>query len=316
MAAQRKLDIALDSVKRLLQDWRHRQPGEPAAEAASRRPRPALLRASRQGASRGVLGPRRPQRAAGDGGSRRAGPGGRAPSSWRLVPPKTSHGSLQEVPVRRRRGAHRPSAGRALGGGPRTDPAQAGRRRREPARLPGADRRPHHEPERLRAERRHDGGRSHHRAPDGPRRRDGLLSLRRRRAPAPRRRRLAAAPAARAARHAAQADHDDGSISARVDMDQEEVARLVASYNLLAIPVVDAENKLVGIITVDDVIDVIKDEATEDVYRLAGVAGDERVFTPPDRVAATSGCHGCRQPRHGVPGGVGRGALRGHDRRR
>jgi len=69
-------------------------------------------------------------------------------------------------------------------------------------------------------------------------------------------------------------------ISARADMDQEEVARQVAAYNLLAIPVVDAENKLVGIITVDDVIDVIKDEATEDIYRLAGVAGDERAFTP------------------------------------
>jgi magnesium transporter len=70
-------------------------------------------------------------------------------------------------------------------------------------------------------------------------------------------------------------------ISVRVDMDQEEVARLVASYNLLAIPVVDQENKLVGVITVDDVIDVIKDEATEDVYRLAGVTGDDRVFTKP-----------------------------------
>jgi len=69
-------------------------------------------------------------------------------------------------------------------------------------------------------------------------------------------------------------------ISARVDTDQEEVARQVASYNLLAIPVVDEENKLVGVITVDDVIDVIKDEATEDIYRLAGVSGDERVFTP------------------------------------
>ena len=68
-------------------------------------------------------------------------------------------------------------------------------------------------------------------------------------------------------------------ISVRADMDQEEVARLVASYNLLAIPVVDEENKLVGVITVDDVIDVIKDEATEDVYRLAGVASDDRVFS-------------------------------------
>jgi magnesium transporter len=69
--------------------------------------------------------------------------------------------------------------------------------------------------------------------------------------------------------------------SARADTDQEEVARQVASYNLLAIPVVDAENKLVGVITVDDVIDVIKDEATEDVYRLAGVSRDDGVLTPP-----------------------------------
>jgi len=70
-------------------------------------------------------------------------------------------------------------------------------------------------------------------------------------------------------------------ISARVDTDQEEVARQVASYNILAIPVVDEENKLVGVITVDDVIDVIKDEATEDVYRLAGVSIDDTVLTPP-----------------------------------
>ena len=75
-------------------------------------------------------------------------------------------------------------------------------------------------------------------------------------------------------------------------MDQEEVARQVASYNLLAIPVVDEENKLVGVITVDDVIDVIKDEATEDVYRLAGVPSDDRVFTRRSNRCA-SGCRGC-----------------------
>ncbi len=69
--------------------------------------------------------------------------------------------------------------------------------------------------------------------------------------------------------------------SVRSDTDQEEVARQVASYNLLAIPVVDAENKLSGVITVDDVIDVIKDEATEDVLRLAGVSRDDGVLTPP-----------------------------------
>src|SRR6478736_4383756 len=69
--------------------------------------------------------------------------------------------------------------------------------------------------------------------------------------------------------------------SVRVDTDQEEVARQVASYNLLAVPVVDEENKLVGIVTVDDVIDVIKDEAAEDLLRLAGVSGDDGIATPP-----------------------------------
>jgi magnesium transporter len=68
--------------------------------------------------------------------------------------------------------------------------------------------------------------------------------------------------------------------SVRVDTDQEEVARQVASYNLLAVPVVDEENKLVGIVTVDDVIDVIKDEASEDLLRLAGVSGDDSIATP------------------------------------
>jgi magnesium transporter len=68
--------------------------------------------------------------------------------------------------------------------------------------------------------------------------------------------------------------------SVRVDTDQEEAARLVASYNLLAIPVVDEENKIAGVITVDDVIDVLKDEATEDLYRLSGLSGDERIETP------------------------------------
>ncbi|HXV63509.1 MAG TPA: magnesium transporter [Vicinamibacteria bacterium] len=70
-------------------------------------------------------------------------------------------------------------------------------------------------------------------------------------------------------------------IRVATDTDQEEVAQLVASYNLLAIPVVDSLNKLVGVITVDDVIDVIKEEATEDMYRLAGLDREERVFTRP-----------------------------------
>lgn len=70
-------------------------------------------------------------------------------------------------------------------------------------------------------------------------------------------------------------------IRVTTDTDQEEVSQLVASYNILAIPVVDPQNNLAGVITVDDVIDIIKDEATEDIYRMAGLDTDERVFTPP-----------------------------------
>ncbi|MBZ4653772.1 MAG: magnesium transporter [Peptococcaceae bacterium] len=64
-------------------------------------------------------------------------------------------------------------------------------------------------------------------------------------------------------------------VSVPVDMDQEEVARIVTKYNFLAVPVIDHDNSLLGIITVDDVIDVIHEEAAEDLYRLAGAAGEE-----------------------------------------
>jgi magnesium transporter len=75
----------------------------------------------------------------------------------------------------------------------------------------------------------------------------------------------------------------DDVISVRTETDQEEVAHTIARYNLLALPVVDAENRLVGMITVDDAIDVIRDEATEDIYALAGVATEERVTGSPGR---------------------------------
>ena len=65
------------------------------------------------------------------------------------------------------------------------------------------------------------------------------------------------------------------------DTDQEDVARLVAKHNLVAIPVVDGTGRLIGTITVDDVIDIIQREATEDIQRLGGIAGDETVFDPP-----------------------------------
>jgi magnesium transporter len=66
--------------------------------------------------------------------------------------------------------------------------------------------------------------------------------------------------------------------SVKTDMDQEEVARLVARYDILAVPVVDENNRLVGIVTVDDVIDIIRTEATEDILKMAGV-GEEYIET-------------------------------------
>src|SRR6266852_6200677 len=64
-------------------------------------------------------------------------------------------------------------------------------------------------------------------------------------------------------------------ISVATDTDQEEVAKLVGRYNLLAIPVVDKENILVGIITVDDVVDIIHDAATEDMLKMSGTKSEE-----------------------------------------
>jgi magnesium transporter len=65
-------------------------------------------------------------------------------------------------------------------------------------------------------------------------------------------------------------------ISVSTDTDQEEVARAIQRYDFLAIPVVDREQRLVGIVTVDDVIDVIQQEATRDLYAAGAVqAGDE-----------------------------------------
>jgi len=67
-------------------------------------------------------------------------------------------------------------------------------------------------------------------------------------------------------------------ISVTTDMDQEEVARAVEHYDFLAIPVVDEKNHLMGIITVDDVIDVLREEATEDIMKMVGTKEEEYVY--------------------------------------
>jgi magnesium transporter len=64
-------------------------------------------------------------------------------------------------------------------------------------------------------------------------------------------------------------------ISVPLDADQEEVADVVDKYDFTAVPVVDPDGRLMGAVTVDDVLDVIEDEATEDIYKMAGSSAEE-----------------------------------------
>ena len=67
----------------------------------------------------------------------------------------------------------------------------------------------------------------------------------------------------------------DRVIKAYTETPQAEVARQMQRYDLIAMPVVDREERLVGIVTIDDVVDILQEEATEDIQKLAGVAGGE-----------------------------------------
>lgn len=69
--------------------------------------------------------------------------------------------------------------------------------------------------------------------------------------------------------------------------DQEEVAKMVTKYGLLAIPVVDDDDSLLGIVTVDDVIDVIHEEATEDIFLMAGASEIDESLALPARLKAS-----------------------------
>jgi magnesium transporter len=63
-------------------------------------------------------------------------------------------------------------------------------------------------------------------------------------------------------------------------MDQEQVAQMMRRLGFLALPVVDNSGKLIGLITVDDVVDVVEEEATEDVQRMFGAGAEERLTSP------------------------------------
>ncbi|MDF5735569.1 MULTISPECIES: magnesium transporter [unclassified Nostoc] len=73
----------------------------------------------------------------------------------------------------------------------------------------------------------------------------------------------------------------DRVIKVTTETPQEEVARIMQRYDLIAIPVVDREDRLVGIVTIDDVMDILEEEATEDIQKLAGVSGDEAALSSP-----------------------------------
>ena len=73
---------------------------------------------------------------------------------------------------------------------------------------------------------------------------------------------------------------DPNVISVPVTADQEICARTLSRYGFLALPVVDEDGLLVGVITADDLIEVAEDEATEDMYRMVGISGEEQVLGP------------------------------------
>ena len=78
---------------------------------------------------------------------------------------------------------------------------------------------------------------------------------------------------------------DENIVSVPTGMDQEEVARVVAKYDLVAVPVVDTQHRLVGTITADDVVDIVGEEATEDIFRMAGSDAAELERRSPRQIA-------------------------------
>ncbi|MGA1529300.1 MAG: magnesium transporter [Kiritimatiellia bacterium] len=66
----------------------------------------------------------------------------------------------------------------------------------------------------------------------------------------------------------------------RVDTDQEEVARLFSQYHYMALPVVEQDGRLVGVVEAHQVIDILREEATEDMQLMVGMSGEESAFTP------------------------------------
>lgn len=71
---------------------------------------------------------------------------------------------------------------------------------------------------------------------------------------------------------------EDTFVSAHTHMDKEEVSQMLSKYDLLAIPVVDSENRICGIVTIDDAIDVLQDEAAEDLSKISGISPTKKPY--------------------------------------
>lgn len=71
---------------------------------------------------------------------------------------------------------------------------------------------------------------------------------------------------------------DENIISAHTSTDKEEVSQLLSKYDLLAVPIIDSENRITGIVTVDDAIDVIQDEANEDISKIAAIVPTSKPY--------------------------------------
>jgi magnesium transporter len=78
---------------------------------------------------------------------------------------------------------------------------------------------------------------------------------------------------------------DDNVVTVTPEMDREDVARLVAKYDVVAVPVIDDRHRLVGTITVDDVVDIVGQEASEDIFRMAGSDAAELERRSPQQIA-------------------------------
>ena len=97
------------------------------------------------------------------------------------------------------------------------------------------------------------------------------------------------------------------SSRSRTSDDREEVAKTLTKYDFLALPVVDSEDRLVGIVTVDDALDVISEETEEDFAKMAGMSPSEAPYLKTPAAAALPRAHPVAAPAHGV------GDLHRHD---